>query len=131
MRPDLLGDARFKTSEARRKNRGALEELIEKIFLERPHQEWIHQLRENHLPYGEVKGVAEVLAHPQVIARRMIREMESPVGRVPIVASPLRLSDSPPRLDRIPALGEDTVAILHEIGYSDGAIETFRRDQVI
>ena len=101
-RPDLLGDARFKTSEARRKNRGALEELIEKIFLERPHQEWIHRLRENHLPYGEVKGVAEVLAHPQVIARRMIREMESPVGRVPVVASPLRLSNSPPRLDRIP-----------------------------
>ena len=126
-----MGDARFKTSEARRKNRGALEELIEKIFLERPHQEWIHRLRENHLPYGEVKGVAEVLAHPQVIARRVIREMESPVGRVPVVASPLRLSNSPARLDRIPALGEDTVAILGEIGYSDGEIETLRRDHVI
>jgi len=130
-RPELLEDSRFKTPEGRRKNRGALEELIENIFLERPHQEWISRLRASNLPYGEVKGIREVLAHPQVIARRMIREMESPVGRVPIVASPLRLSDSPPRLDRIPALGEDTVAILHEIGYSDGAIETLRRDQVI
>ena len=61
----------------------------------------------------------------------VIREMESPVGRVPVVASPLRLSNSPPRLDRIPALGEDTVAILGEIGYSDGEIETLRRDHVI
>src|SRR2546422_8200896 len=32
-RPDLLDDVRFKTSEARRKNRVALEELIENIFL--------------------------------------------------------------------------------------------------
>jgi crotonobetainyl-CoA:carnitine CoA-transferase CaiB-like acyl-CoA transferase len=130
-RPDLLEDSRFKTSEARRKNRGVLEEIVEKIFLERPHQEWLARLRDSRLPYGEVKGIAEVLAHPQVIARRMIREMESPVGPVPVVASPLRLSDSPPRLDRIPALGQDTVAILREIGYSDGEIEQLRRDQAI
>jgi itaconate CoA-transferase len=130
-RSDLLEDARFKTSEVRRKNRGALEEIVEKIFLERTHQEWLDRLRENRLPHGEVKGIAEVLAHPQVIARQMIREMESPVGRVPVVASPLRLSDSPPRLDPIPALGQDTVAILREIGYSDGEIENLRRNQVI
>ena len=130
-RPDLLVDARFNASEARRKNRAALEELIEKIFLARPHQEWLGRLRASRLPYGEVKGIAEVLAHPQVIARRMIRDMESPVGRVPVIASPLRLSNSPSRLDRIPALGEDTVAILGEIGYTDGEIERLRQDHVI
>ena len=130
-RPDLLEDARFKTSEARRKNRGALEEIVENVFSEHTHDEWLRRLRESRLPHGEVKGIAEVLAHPQVIARRMIREMESPVGQVPVIASPLRLSDSPARLDRIPALGQDTVAILHEAGYGDGEIEQLRRDQVI
>ena len=130
-RPDLLEDARFKTSEARRKNRGVLEELIEKIFLERSAARMATRLRESRLPYGEVKGIAEVLAHPQVIARKMIREMESPVGPVPVIASPLRLSDSPPRLDPIPALGQDNETILREIGYGDGEIENHRRDQVI
>jgi itaconate CoA-transferase len=130
-RPELLEDARFKTPVARRKNRGALEEIIEKIFLERTHDEWLGRLRESRLPYGEVKGIAEVLAHPQVIARQMIREMESPVGPVPVIASPLRLSNSPPRLDPIPALGEDTASILREIGYDDRQIEQLRRDQVI
>jgi itaconate CoA-transferase len=130
-RPDLLEDARFKTSEARRKNRAVLEEIVEDVFLERTHQEWLRRLRENRLPYGEVKGIAEVLAHPQVIARKMIREMESPVGSVPVIASPLRLSNSPPRLDPIPALGQDTLAILREIGYEDDEIENLRRNQVI
>jgi itaconate CoA-transferase len=130
-RPDLLEDARFKTSEARRRNRAVLEEIVEDVFLERTHQEWLRRLRENRLPYGEVKGIAAVLAHPQVIARKMIREMESPVGSVPVIASPLRLSNSPPRLDPIPALGQDTLAILREIGYSDDEIENLRRNQVI
>ncbi|PYS36736.1 MAG: carnitine dehydratase [Acidobacteria bacterium] len=130
-RSDLLDDPRFKTSEARRRNRAVLEELIENIFLERPHDEWLGRLRESRLPYGEVKGVAEVLAHPQVIARKLIREMESPVGPVPVIGSPLRLSDSPARLDPIPALGEHTVPILRELGYDEAEIEKLRRDQVI
>jgi itaconate CoA-transferase len=130
-RPELLDDARFKTSEARRKNRAVLEELVETIFLERPHDEWLRRLRDSRLPYGEVKGVAEVLAHPQVIARKLIREMDSPVGPVPVIGSPLRLSESPARFDPIPALGQDTVPILRELGYDEGEIETLRREQVI
>ena len=63
-RTDLLEDARFKTPEARKQNRGVLEELIEKIFLERPHEEWLRRLKESRLPYGEVRGIGQVLAHP-------------------------------------------------------------------
>jgi crotonobetainyl-CoA:carnitine CoA-transferase CaiB-like acyl-CoA transferase len=130
-RPDLLDDARFKTPEARRQNRAVLEELIETIFVERPHEEWLRRLKASRLPYGEVRGIGQVLAHPQVIARKMIREMASPVGPVPVIGSPLRLSDSPARFDPIPALGEDTEPILRELGYGDADIENLRRDKVI
>jgi crotonobetainyl-CoA:carnitine CoA-transferase CaiB-like acyl-CoA transferase len=43
----------------------------------------------------------------------------------------LRLSDSPARFDPIPALGQDTVPILRELGYDEAEIEKLRRDQVI
>ena len=130
-RPDLLVDQRFATFEGRRENRAVLEEMIEKIFLERDHAEWLERLKKAQLPYGEVRGIAEVLAHPQATARRLIREVESPVGRVPVIGSPLRLSDSPARYDRIPDLGEDTESILKELGYDPNAIESLRRDKVI
>ena len=130
-RPDLLEDARFKSTEARTKNRGVLEELIEQIFQTHSHDVWLDRLKKARLPYGEVRGMAEVLAHPQVIARQMIREMESPVGPVPVMGSPLRLSDSPVRFGPIPALGADTEPILRELGYADAEIDRLRRDQVI
>jgi crotonobetainyl-CoA:carnitine CoA-transferase CaiB-like acyl-CoA transferase len=83
------------------------------------------------LPYGRVNGVGEVLDHPQMQARGMIQEIESPVGPIPVLASPLHLSASPPRLDAMPALGADTESILADLGYSPADIATFRRDGVI
>ena len=130
-RPDLLDDARFKSAPDRRRNRAVLEELVERIFLERPQEEWLRRLRASELPHGKLNGIGEVLAHPQAIARKMIREMESPVGPVPVMGSPLRLSDSPARFDPIPALGQDTEPILQELGYTAAEIETIRRDQII
>jgi crotonobetainyl-CoA:carnitine CoA-transferase CaiB-like acyl-CoA transferase len=130
-RPELLEDPRFRTAPDRRRNRVVLEEMVEKFFLEQPHQEWLRRLRDSELPHGRLNGIGEVLAHPQVMARKMIREMQSPVGQVPVVASPLRLSDSPARLDPIPALGQDTEPILQELGYSAAEIDALRQDHVI
>jgi len=130
-RPELLEDQRFATVEARRQNRAVLEELLEKIFLKRDHNEWLERLNKARLPHGELRGIAQVLAHPQVAARQFIREVDSPVGRVPVIGNPVRLSESPARYDRIPDLGEDTEAILREAGYDDAAIVDLRREQVI
>ncbi len=130
-RPDLFSDPRFTTVEGRRQNRAVLEETIETVFLERDHVEWLERLKKAELPHGEVRGIAEVLAHPQVIARKLIREVESPVGPVPVIGTPLRLSDSPARYDRIPDLGEDSEAILKELGYDAQTISNLSRDKVI
>lgn len=130
-RPDLLHDPRFSTVEARKQNRKVLEELIEKIFLERDRDEWLDRLKRANLAHGEVRGIGEVLTHPQLLARNFIREVESPSGPVPVIGNPLRLSDSPARYERIPDLGEDTEAILREIGYNGAAIAELRREGVI
>jgi crotonobetainyl-CoA:carnitine CoA-transferase CaiB-like acyl-CoA transferase len=108
-----------------------LEETIEKIFLEKDHNHWLAQLKKAELPYGEVRGIAQVLAHPQVVARKLIREADSPVGKVPVIANALKMSESEARYDRIPSLGEDSEAILKDLGYDTEAIAQLRRDKVI
>ncbi len=130
-RPELLDDPRFASVQSRRKNRGVLEETIENIFLERDHHHWLAQLKKAELPYGEVRGIAQVLAHPQVAARKLIREADSPVGKVPVIANALKMSESEARYDRIPALGEDTEAILSELGYDADSVTELRREKVI
>jgi itaconate CoA-transferase len=130
-KPELLQDPRFATVEGRRKNRAVLEQEIEATIIEKDHRHWLDQLKKAQLPHGIVRGIAQVLAHPQVIARKLIREAESPVGTVPVVANALKMSASAARYDRIPALGEDTAAILSELGYRDDEIASLRRERVI
>jgi itaconate CoA-transferase len=130
-KPELLTDARFATVQDRRKNRNLLEETIENIFASRDHKHWLAQLKKADLPYGIVRGIAQVLAHPQVAARRLIREADSPVGKVPVIANALKMSKSDARYDRIPGLGENNAAILTELGYDGAAIEALQRAKVI
>ena len=130
-KPELLEDPRFATVEGRRRNRGELEESIEKLFLEKDHKHWLERLKNAELPYGIVRGIAQVLAHPQVAARKLIREAESPVGKVPVIANALKMSASEARYDRIPGLGEDSEAILGELGYDAEDTAKLRAEKVI
>lgn len=130
-KPEFLADPRFTTVEGRRKNRGELEQTIENIFLEHDHKHWLEQLKKAELPHGIVRGIAQVLAHPQVAARKLIREAESPVGKVPVVANALKMSASDARYERIPGLGEDNEAILRELGYSADDTAKLRAEKVI
>ena len=88
-------------------------------------------MKKAELPHGIVRGIAQVLAHPQVAARKLIREAESPVGKVPVVANALKMSASDARYDRIPALGENNEEILRELGYDRDAVDTLKREKVI
>ena len=130
-RPDLWANPDFKTAELRREHRAELEGIIEDIFLERDSTEWFERLESAELPYGEIRGIDEALAHPQAAARRMVRQVQSPVGDVPVVAGALRLSESPARYGRVPDLGEDTETILGELGYGQEEIDRLRTDRVV
>lgn len=130
-RPDLLADERFATVPGRRKNRRVLEKLVEEIILERDADQWFERLRAAEMPYGAVRGIGEVVAHPQVAARRLIREIDSPVGRIPTIESALRLSDGPVAEGPIPALGADTEAVLREAGFTEAELAEFRREGAI
>jgi crotonobetainyl-CoA:carnitine CoA-transferase CaiB-like acyl-CoA transferase len=53
------------------------------------------------------------------------------VGKVPVIANALKMSASEARYERIPALGENSEAILEELGYDRASVARLREEKVI
>jgi crotonobetainyl-CoA:carnitine CoA-transferase CaiB-like acyl-CoA transferase len=63
----------------------------------------------------------------------MVQELEHPdAGRIRVLGNPVKMSASPPEMRKAaPHLGEDTHAILAELGYGDAELTELRRERVI
>jgi itaconate CoA-transferase len=121
-RPEWMTDPRFETVAARRAARDVLDRLVEDVIATAPRKEWENRLGAAGLPHGAVRTIEEVLDHPQLVERGLFSHVESPVGRVPFVRFPLGAAD----VGAVPALGEDTDAVLAEIGYEATDIAALR-----
>lgn len=113
-RPLWLTDVRFSDIDARRENRAVLEALVEEVIAAEPSATWLGRLQVAGLAHGEVRDMASVLEHPQLVFREMFVEADSPAGSLPLVRFPL---GAPRRPRRVPALGEHTAELLAELGY--------------
>ena len=118
-------DPRFRTNSARVTHRSQLIPLMREVTLERTTTDWIALLENEGVPCGPINTIADVFSDPHVQARGMRIEMSHPVaGEIPLVASPIRLSDTPVQYRTAPPqLGQDTRQVLSEVlGLSQGAI---------
>jgi crotonobetainyl-CoA:carnitine CoA-transferase CaiB-like acyl-CoA transferase len=135
-RPDLVTDPMFATRDERKTRRAELRVELEKALAARPAAAWAALLNKAGVPAGEVLSIPEVLDHPQVRERRLVKRFAGAPGiedrEVAVVRSGFRLdSGDPEAVSPPPALGADTDAILAELGYSDGDIAKLREDKSI
>jgi itaconate CoA-transferase len=115
-RPDLLDNPRFGTNEDRVEHRSVLEPLLEELFGARPADEWLELLEAARIPCGAVRDVPEVVEHPQLAHNRLVVEVDSPAGRIPVIGSPFLVDGERPPSGPVPALGEHTEEVLREVG---------------
>jgi crotonobetainyl-CoA:carnitine CoA-transferase CaiB-like acyl-CoA transferase len=90
---------------------------MKELFRGRTRREWLALLGREDIPVEPVLSAAEARAHPQVAAREMIG-----VGpdRLPRLAFPARFDGERPAAGGVvPDLGEQTKAVLAEIGAKD------------
>jgi formyl-CoA transferase len=126
---ELAADPRYVRNADRVRNRGALIETLEPIIRTRPVAFWTEQLEAAGVPCGPINSIAQAFADPQITARGLRLELPHPqAGRVPSVASPIRMSATPPVYERAPPLlGEHTDQVLRELaGLSPEEIATLR-----
>ncbi|GED22741.1 CaiB/BaiF CoA transferase family protein [Halomonas halmophila] len=130
--PAWAEDARFATNAARVAHRETLVEAIKGVLVSRRRDDWLAELEVAGIPAGPINTLREALADPQVKHRGLCRELERDGQRLPQVANPLRFdgqsstSDTPP-----PTLGQDSDAVLGEMGLSNAEIAELKRRGIV
>jgi crotonobetainyl-CoA:carnitine CoA-transferase CaiB-like acyl-CoA transferase len=144
--PQWALDARFRTNTLRVQHREALIPLMQTVTRTRSTAQWITLLQDKAVPCGPINDIGQAFANAQVIARGLI--VNQPVAKVmsaqvattsiatpatiSTVASPLRLTATPPVLRRAPpGLGEHTDEVLGELGLSAAQIAQLRGAGVV
>jgi crotonobetainyl-CoA:carnitine CoA-transferase CaiB-like acyl-CoA transferase len=116
-RSEWAQDPRFATNADRVKHREVLVPLVREVTATRPTRAWIDALEREGVPCGPIYTVPQLFQDPQVEARGMKTTMDHPVaGRIPLVASPIRLSETPVEY-RLPppVLGQHTREVLQDL----------------
>ncbi len=130
---ELATDVRFTNNSARLEHRAELIAILKPIFKTHTVKEWLAQI-ENEFPCSAINNLQQVFSMPHVQEREMLIEMQHPtIGKLPLVGSPLKLSDSPVEYNLPPPLlGEHTENILANIlGYDRNQITALREAKAI
>jgi formyl-CoA transferase len=139
-RPELAQDMRYGSNTQRVLHRAELVPQLEAITRTRSTAEWIAALEHKAVPCGPINDIGQAFADAQVQARGLaIEQPRSPqavaaegVPTIRSVASPLRLSATPPVLHRAPpVLGEHTNEVLAELGLDATRIAALRAAGVV
>ena len=131
--PELAKDPRFATNPARVKHRSVLVPLLAERIARKPMHFWSEALEAAGVPCGPINDLAQVFDDPQVQHRGMRIELPHPTaGKVPLVASPIKLSRTPvEHRTAPPLLGQHTDEVLAGIGLDEQAIAALRTQGVV
>jgi crotonobetainyl-CoA:carnitine CoA-transferase CaiB-like acyl-CoA transferase len=124
----LASDEELRENFGRWPRREEVERCVSTVTEAMSTSELCAMLTKADVPWGRVNTAMDVLAHGELQASARWISAELPDGgTVPALANPLVLDGESEAayggLKHIPALGEDTVAILSELGFDSPAID--------
>jgi alpha-methylacyl-CoA racemase len=108
-------------------------DFLKRMFLTRSRDEWFDLLAPKDIPISKVYSMDEVFTDPQVIARKMVIEVDDPkLGTIKQVGIVPKLSETPGTIRSLaPLHGDHTDEILNTLGYSKDNIADYYRDGII
>lgn len=119
-RPDLAGDPRFFPQANLQANLHEFYDILAGEVAKRTLDEWCAAFKAADIPYAVAQTWDELLEDPQAWAADCFYRMSYPTGAErTLVRPPVLFSDTPlPEYRRGPYQGEQTEAVLAELGYS-------------
>ena len=134
-RRELVTDPRYANREDRKKRRYELKADLESALKRKTAKEWSDLFNKHGVPAGEVLSIPEILDHPQIIERRLIKHFPTTPGidrEIAVVRAGFRLATGDPEpVSPPPSLGADTQQILEELGYDSDSIAKLRTDGAV
>jgi formyl-CoA transferase len=113
---ELASDPRFADINARRQHQGDMWALLNDFASKHTKRELMALLNDINVPCGPVMGTEDLADDEHVRLREMYVELDHPErGRWYNVGMPIKLSDSPAKIERSPLLGEHTDEVLREV----------------
>jgi formyl-CoA transferase len=130
---NLLEDERYVDASRRHRNREALAATIESITSTRQAMHWLAVLGEAGVPCAPIEDFGHVFTDPHLLARNYYWDApHRKVGPVRQLGSPMRFSRTPVRRDTAgPLLGQDSAALLAELGYKPAEVRTLVEKRVV
>jgi formyl-CoA transferase len=121
----LLDDPRYADTSLRHRHRDTLIPVIETVIVTRSTASWLRVLEDAGVPSAPIERFNEVFNDPHLNARGYFWDAPHPtLGPVRQLGSPMRFSNTPVRRGKAgPLLGEDSSALLAELGYGPDEIE--------
>ncbi len=129
--PELASDERFNANARRVAAKPALQKIITATFASLTLAEVVARLEDAQIANASVNTMRDVWVHPQLKARGRWVDVATPNGPMPALLPPGMPDSFDPRMDAVPALGEHTAAVLAELGFAAGEIETMRAEAAI
>ena len=124
-RPELAEDPRFAEPQSRSRNATSLVDLLDTVFQGQPLAHWKKALDEGRVIFSVVQDMHDIVNDPQMHANGIFMPVrDASVGAKFTVSSPLEIAGVDkvePR--RAPRVGEHSVEILGQLGFSAGDIE--------
>ncbi len=129
--PQLFSDPRFDSNAKRVQNRQQLDLVMQDVFRKLTAAEIIARLESAQIANARMNTVQEFVDHPQLEARKRWGTVDSPVGPLQALLPPVTMENVEPVMNEIPALGQQTRAILAELGFDSETIAAWRQASVI